>query len=94
MKITLITSNKIRHNYFINLLSQISEEIFVIQECETINSVQNLGYSVQNLGYKDSSLILKKYFEKVDQVQFKLFGNSGVNNLKKISKFYPYILEI
>lgn len=82
MKITLITSNKIRHNYFINLLSQISEEIFVIQECETINSLQNLGY-------KDSSLILKKYFEKVDQVQFKLFGNSGVNNLKKNIKILP-----
>ena len=36
MKITLFTSNKNRHNYFINLLSTISNELFVIQECDTI----------------------------------------------------------
>ena len=36
MKITLFTSNKNRHNYFINLLSEISSELFVVQECQTI----------------------------------------------------------
>ena len=36
MKITLFTSNKNRHNYLINLLSKISDELFVVQECETI----------------------------------------------------------
>lgn len=82
MKITLLTSNKIRHNYFINLLSQISEEIFIIQEYETNNSVEFSRYG-------DSSLILKKYFEKVDQVQLKLFGNSGLNNFKKNIKILP-----
>ena len=36
MKITLFTSNNIRHNYLIKLLSNISEELFVVQECGTI----------------------------------------------------------
>ena len=36
MKITLFTSNKNRHNYLINLLSEVSDELFVIQECGTI----------------------------------------------------------
>ena len=36
MKITLFTSNSSRHNYFINLLSKVSKELFVIQECSTI----------------------------------------------------------
>ena len=36
MKITLFTSNKNRHNYLINTLSEISDELFVIQECGTI----------------------------------------------------------
>ena len=36
MKITLFTYNNSRHNYLINLLSTISDELFVIQECGTI----------------------------------------------------------
>ena len=32
MKITLFTSDKIRHNYLIQLLSNVSDELFVIQE--------------------------------------------------------------
>ena len=76
MRVTLFTSNKNRHNYFINLLSQVSEKIFVIQECEIINAGKILG------NYRSSS-ILKKYFENVDHAQNKLFGNSSVNNLNK-----------
>ncbi len=76
MRITLFTSNKNRHNYFINLLSRVSEKIFVIQECEVVNS----GKISEN--YRSSS-ILKKYFENVDHAQNKLFGNSSVNNSNK-----------
>ena len=36
MKITLFTSNNNRHNYLINLLSEVSDELYVIQECGTI----------------------------------------------------------
>ena len=36
MKITLFTSNKNRHNYLINLLSDVCDELFVVQEGSTI----------------------------------------------------------
>ena len=36
MKITLFTTNNNRHNYLINLLSKISDELFVLQECGII----------------------------------------------------------
>ena len=36
MKITLFTSNDKRHNFFINMLPEVSEELFVVQECKTI----------------------------------------------------------
>lgn len=74
MKITLFTSNNNRHNYLINLLSEIAEELFVVQECSTNLSVPS--------HYQDS-LILKKYFQHVINAQYKLFGNSHVNIEKK-----------
>ncbi len=76
MKITLFTSNKNRHNYLINLLSRISEELFVIQECDTI-------FPGVVPGHYKASTIMKKYFENVNNVQLKLFGNSYVNNFEK-----------
>ena len=36
MKITVFTANQIRHNYFINLLSKVASELFVIQESRSI----------------------------------------------------------
>ena len=87
MRITLFTSNKNRHNYLINLLSRVSEKIFVIQECEVVNS----GKISENYG---SSSILKKYFENVDHAQNKLFGSSSVIILTKILKFYQFHLEV
>ena len=74
MKITLFTSNNNRHNYLINLLSEIAEELFVVQECGANLSVPS--------HYQDS-LILKKYFQHVINAQYKLFGNSHVNIEKK-----------
>lgn len=84
MKITLLTSNKKRHNYLINLLSTISDELFVIQECGTI-------FPGIIPGHYQASPIMKKYFENVNNVQFKLFGNSYVNNLKKNIKILPMV---
>ena len=83
MKITLFTSNKNRHNYLINLLAEVSEELFVIQECGTILSVP---------GHYQASPIMKKYFENVINAQYQLFGNSYVNNKKKNIKILPMIL--
>ena len=84
MKITLFTSNKNRHNYLINLLSTISDELFVIQECSTI-------FPGVIPGHYQASPIMKKYFENVNNAQSKLFGNSYVNNLKKNIKILPML---
>ena len=84
MKITLFTSNKNRHNYLINLLSAASEELFVIQECSTI-------FPGIIPGIYQTSPIMKKYFENVNNAQSKLFGNSYVNNLKKNIKILPML---
>ena len=84
MKITLLTSNKKRHNYLINLLSTISDELFVIQECDTI-------FPGIIPGHYQASPVMKKYFENVNNVQSKLFGNSYVNNLKKNIKILPMV---
>ena len=76
MKITLFTSNKNRHNYLINLLSEVSDELCVIQECGTI-------FPGILPGHYQTSPIMKKYFENVNNAQSRLFGNSYVNNKKK-----------
>ena len=77
MKITLFTSNKNRHNYLINLLSNIANELFVIQECGTIHPGILTGH------YPNSNL-MKKYFDKVNNAQSKIFGNSFIKIKKKM----------
>jgi len=84
MKITLFTKNHNRHNYLINLLSEISDELFVIQECKTI-------FPVIVPGHYQASPIMKKYFENVNIAQSHLFGNSYVNNKKKNIKILPML---
>ena len=84
MKITLFTSNKNRHNYLINLLSEVSDELYVIQECGTI-------FPGIVPDHYQASLTMKKYFEKVNNAQFKLFGNSYVNNKKNNIKILPML---
>jgi hypothetical protein len=84
MKITLFTSNKNRHNYLINLLSEVSDELYVIQECDTI-------FPGIVPGHYQASLTMKKYFENVSNAQSYLFGNSYVNNKKKNIKILPMI---
>jgi len=84
MKITLFTSNKNRHNYLINLLSEVSDELYVIQECGTI-------FPGIVPGHYQVSSIIKKYFENVNNAQSHLFGNSYVNNKKKNIKILPML---
>ena len=84
MKITLFTSNKNRHNYLINLLSEVSDQLYVIQECGTI-------FPGIVPGHYQASPIMKKYFENVNNAQFQLFGNSYVNNKKKNIKILPML---
>ena len=82
MKITLFTSNKSRHNYLINLLSKICDELFVVQECGTI-------FPGIIPGHYPASDIIKKYFEKVNVAQKKLFDNSYIDNFNKNIKILP-----
>ena len=58
------------------MLSKISDELFVVQECGTI-------FPGIIPGHYPVSTIMKEYFEKVNDAQFKLFRNPYVNNLKK-----------
>ena len=79
MKITLFTSNKSRHNYLINLLSKICEELFVVQECGTI-------FPGIVPDHYPASITMKDYFTEVYNAEKKLFGNSYIkNSLKKIN---------
>ena len=84
MKITLFTSNKIRHNYLINLLSNVSDQLFVVQECGTI-------FSGIVPGHYPASPIMKEYFKNVNDAQFKLFGKSYVNKLKGNISILPIV---
>ena len=85
MKITLITSNKSRHNYFINYLGKFCDELFVIQECATVFP----GLIPDRYPASDT---MKKYFSKVNAAQEKFFDNSYVDfNSKKI-KILPILM--
>ena len=73
MRITLFTSNLTRHNYLINLLGELSNNLFVIQEHRAIsNENEDILYS--------KSKIMKKYFENVKNAEETYFNNT---NLKK-----------
>jgi len=72
MNITLITSDQIRHNYLVNLLSNIATKLNVIQEKKTFFSDQN---KISNL--------MKNYFLKVDDAQKKVFGNAAIDKKNK-----------
>ena len=85
MRITLFTANKNRHNYLINLLAEVCEELFVVQECGTIMPVPNNYYQ---------SPIMEKYFENVLKAQEKLFGNSYVNNKNRNIKTLPMLYGV
>ena len=72
MNITLITSDQIRHNYLVNLLSNIATKLNVIQEKKTFFSNQN-----------KTSNLMKNYFLKVDEAQKKIFGNTAIDKKNK-----------
>lgn len=95
MKITLFTSNNNRHNYFINLLSNFCDELWVVQEVKTL-------FRGDDDNQYQNSQIIKSYFEKARAAQDKIFVkqyiNTGFKNIKtlpilngelnKLSNFY------
>ena len=82
MKITLFTANQPRHNYLINKLSEICEELFVVQESRSIIPIGNYNKNFQ-------SKIMKKYFSKLTSAQKRIFGNCYINLSKKKINILP-----
>ena len=80
MKITLFTANQNRHNYLINLLSDICDELYVVQESRSI-------FPGVTAGHYPASKKIKNYFKNVIDAEKKLFGNSYINN--KNVKLFP-----
>ena len=83
MRITVFTSNKTRHNYLINLLSEACEELFVIQETGTI-------FPGILPGHYEVSENMKVYFEYVNKAQVRIFGNTYVKNNNNV-KIFPML---
>jgi methionyl-tRNA formyltransferase len=84
MKVTLFTSNNHRHNYFINLLSNFCDELWVIQECKTLFMDKN------NEKYENKNII-EEYFNKVLEAQNKIFKKEFVNKNNKNIKTLPIL---
>ena len=84
MKITLFTSNSFRHNYLINLLSNASNELWVIQECRPFFSKKK--------DMTANSSIIEKYFQNVRKAEDLIFKKEPVNkyfqNIKTLSILY------
>lgn len=73
MRITLFTSNLIRHNYLIYLLGEVSDQLFVVQEDRLIlKENEDILYS--------KSETMKKYFLNVKKAELIYFKNK---NFKK-----------
>ena len=81
MKITLFTSNNFRHNYFINLLSHVASELFVVQEANTI-------FPGEIPGHYEPTALMKKYFANVFEAQYKIFGTNYIKNENKNIKIF------
>ena len=84
MKVTLFTSNNHRHNYLVNLLSNYSDKLYVVQECKTLFTGQN------DKKYQNKSIV-GKYFNKVLEAQNKIFKQEFVNKYNKNIKTLPIL---
>lgn len=82
MKITIFTANQRRHNYFINLLSEVCDELFVVQESRSL-------FPGKFKNFYKNSLIMEKYFKKVSNAEKKLFGNQYINRNSQKIKILP-----
>lgn len=87
MKITVFTSNHTRHNYLCNQLSEIADEIFIIQEAETLL----VGKQVS--GYKRQSNYLFNHYKKIEKIEKKFFGEPFLNFSKKKVKILTMRLQ-
>jgi len=84
MKVTLFTSNNHRHNYLINLLSNICDELWVVQECKTL-------FTGKNSDRYSKSKIIESYFNYVKEAEKKIFRKEYVNKNSKNIKTLPIL---
>ena len=84
MKVTLFTSNNHRHNYLINLLSYICDELWVVQECKAL-------FTGKNDDKHQNKNINEKYFIKVLEAQNTIFKKEFVNKNNKNIKTLPIL---
>lgn len=73
MKITIFTSNQPRHLRLINELAKICDEIFAIQECNTI-------FPGLKKDFFNNSKIMQDYFSNVISAEKELFGDVFFNS--------------
>lgn len=78
MKITLFTSNSNRHNYFINLLSNYCDQLYVVQESKTF-------FKSNNVSKQTEKNIIEKYFIKVLEAESQVFKKEFAINNKNIN---------
>jgi methionyl-tRNA formyltransferase len=73
MKITIFTSNQPRHISLVNDLSNIADEVFCIQECNTV-------FPGVTKDFFSKSETMKIYFEQVKRAEEKYFGQPSFFN--------------
>ena len=68
MKITIFTSNQPRHIHLISALSAIADEVYAIQECNTV-------FPGEVKDFYNNSEIMQNYFVRVRKSEQEVFGN-------------------
>lgn len=68
MKITVFTSNQPRHLYLIQQLASICDEVYAIQECNTV-------FPGQVQDFFNKTPVMQEYFKRVMQSEKDIFGS-------------------
>jgi folate-dependent phosphoribosylglycinamide formyltransferase PurN len=82
MKITLFTANQRRHNFFINQLSSICDELYVIQENRTIFPGIFEGHYLK-------SETIENYFKNVIKAEINIFEDAYIFGKNKNINLLP-----
>ena len=83
MKISIFTSNQLRHINLINSISKVAKTCYAIVEGKTIYPGK-----VDDFFYK--SKIMEKYFSNVDKAEKKFFKNNKFINKSVKTKFIKH----
>ena len=84
MKVTIFTSNNLRHNFLVNFMSNFCDQLWVVQECRTL-------FTEKDYSSKKPSELMENYFGKVKEAQNKFFNNLYVSNVNKNISIMPIL---